>query len=255
MATAPIAVIAGDIANSPHIAIKELYRIAEAYERVLFVDGNHEHYNNASSNPNRATRMPPEVYSILRNEFDGHPSITYLDQGRKAVVIDDTAFIGANSWYDFNWGWVDPDKCKSVWYHGMNDSRYANVEAWWVENEAIKHASNITATVAAMNQRNDVKRIVLVSHTVPNAKGIRENASVEFQMLNGCYLNSVMKGAHYGKVVAHCFGHTHRRQMFNDCAIEFFANPRGYYMEPGFDKWEPMMVDLDYSGSAFGEME
>jgi predicted phosphodiesterase len=253
IATSPIAVVAGDISNSPIKTIRELERIAEAYDQVLFVDGNHESYDNKSSMKGRPDYMPPKVYSTLRSAFEGHSKVVYLDQGRNAHIIGDTAFIGANSWYDFNWGSNDPDHCKSAWYQHMNDSYWANIDAEWVENECIRQSSNIAATVAAMNQNAAVKRIVLVTHTIPTEKGIWINPSnYLWNLLNGCYYNSVAQKAHFGKVVAHCFGHTHRRQMFREHAIDFFCNPRGYQGEPSFESWDPMVVDLDYSQSAFG---
>lgn len=255
MAKSPIAVIAGDISNSPTTTAKELLRIAEAYEQVLFIDGNHEHYSNRSESPNRAHRMPPETYSFLRQAFDGHPKIKYLDQGRNAIVIDSIAFIGANSWYDFNWPNVDPDHCKSAWYQHMNDSYWANVEAEWVWNECIRQTSNISATVAAMNQNTNVDKIVLVTHTIPTLKGVYVHPSNHlWNMLNGCYYNSESSKAHFGKVAAHCFGHTHNRQMFREHAIDFYCNPRGYQGEVSFQNWKPIQVDLNSYESAFGDL-
>lgn len=256
MATAPIAVVAGDTANSPTRAAKELLRIADAYDRVLFIDGNHEHYSNRSENPNQPNRMPPETYSFLRQAFEGHPKIVYLDQGRNAHIEGDTAFVGANAWYDFNWSQVDPDHCKSAWYQHMNDSYWANVEAEWVENESIRQTSNLSATVASLNQNSKIKRIVLVTHTIPTEKGIFVHPGNHlWNLLNGCYYNSLSQRAHFGKVVAHCFGHTHNRQSFREYAIDFHCNPRGYSGEPCFENWKPACIDLDESGSAFGEIE
>lgn len=256
MASSPIAVVAGDISNDPHTTILELDRIALAYEQVLFVDGNHEHYDNRSQSPNRAHRMPPQTYSILREAFEGHPKVVYLDQGRNAHIIGDTAFIGANSWYDFNFPGNDPDHCKSAWYQHMNDSYWANVESEWVENECVRQSSNIAATVAALNQNSKVSRIVLVTHTIPTTKGVRIHPSnFLWNLLNGCYYNSLSKRAHFGKVVAHCFGHTHHRQMFSEYAIDFHCNPRGYPGEATFEKWKPEQIDLDDTRSAFGDVE
>lgn len=256
MATSPIAVVAGDISNSPQTTIDTLKQIAMAYDQVLFIDGNHEHYYNRSQSPNRAHRMPPETYSMLRRAVEGHPKITYLDQGRNACIIGRTAFIGANGWYDFNWPGVDPDHCKSAWYQHMNDSYWANIEAEWVENECVKQSSNITATVAAMNQNQSVDRIVLVTHTIPSLKGVRVHPSNHlWNTLNGCYYNSCASKAHFGKVVAHCFGHTHSRQEFTEYAIDYHCNPRGYQGEPGFENWKPAQIDLDVTGSAFGDID
>lgn len=255
MATSPIAVVAGDVSNDPYTTILELDRIALAYEKVIFVDGNHEHYDNRSESKNRANRMPPETYAILRKELE-KSNIIYLDQGRNAHIIGDVAFVGANNWYDFNWGGIPQHHCVNTWYTKMNDSHWANLDHDWVLNEAIKHSSNITATVAAMNQNNQVRKIVLVTHTIPSSKGVY-NSPVDhtWNMLNGCYLNSRIAQAHYGKVVAHCFGHTHKRQLFTIDNVDFFCNPRGYQGEGGFENWSPIQINLNQTGSAFGVIE
>lgn len=256
MATSSIAVVAGDVSNDPYTTIFELEKIASHYDRVLFVDGNHEHYDNRSESRNRANRMPPQTYAIFRSEFESHPKIVYLDQGRNAFLIDGTAFIGANGWYDFNHQ-AKQDHCITTWYDKMNDPHWANIDHEWVWNEAIRHSSNLTATVAAMNQNPNVKEIVLVTHTIPHEKGLYQHPSnLTWNLLNGCYLNSLSKRAHFGKVKVHCFGHTHRRQNFNVDGIDFVCNPRGYQGEPSFENWTPIQVDTDlHYLSAFGEIE
>ena len=255
MATSPIAVIAGDISNKPEITIKTLERMSQHYDKVLFVDGNHEHYSNRSDSVNQANRMPPQTYAMLRKAFEGHDKVVYLDQGRQAYIQDGVAFVGANSWYEFVYSDVDPDLCKRLWWTEMNDSKWANIDAWWVENECVRQSANILATVASLNQNSAVKKIVLVTHTVPSMRAIRE-LNHQWTLLNGCYYNGQLGRTHFGKVVAHCFGHTHHRQMFREHAIDFYCNPRGYSGEPGFYKWEPMIVNLeDQFESAFGQVE
>lgn len=256
MATSRIAVVAGDVANDPDTAVFELEKIAAHYDKVLYVDGNHEHYDNQSESKNRANRMPPQTYALLRSAFESHPNIVYLDQGRNAYLIDGTAFIGANGWYDFNHQ-APAERCIQTWYEKMNDSYWANIDHEWVWNESVKHSSNLAATVAAMNQNPNVREIVLITHTIPHEKGIYQHPSnITWNLLNGCYLNSRSKQAHFGKVTTHCFGHTHKRQQFNVGGVEFVCNPRGYQGEPGFEGWHPIQVDTaPQPQSAFGEIE
>ncbi len=138
----------------------------------------------------------------------------------------------------------------------MNDSFWANIEAEWTELECMKQSNNIAATVAAMNQNASIERIVLVTHTIPNERGVWTNPHDHtWNLLNGCYYNSNVRQAHFGKVTTHCFGHTHRSQYFRDGAVDFYCNPRGYQGEPSFDGWAPEQIDLDATGSAFGEIE
>lgn len=257
MATSSVAVVAGDISNDPDTTILELDRIATAYDRVLFVDGNHEHYDNHDETRRRPDRMPEWVYAYLWDAFKGHPKVTYLGSGITPVVIDRTAFVGANSWYDFNWGFIKRETCIENWYGKMNDSKWANIDHEWVMNECQYQTQNIINTVDLLNDIPEVDDIVIVTHTIPIESGVYYHpTNMTWNALNGCYLNSMMRAAHKGKVRAHCFGHTHKKQLFTVDGIDFVCNPRGYQGEPGFTNWEPFQVDLgSFKGSAFGEIE
>lgn len=257
MATSPIAVVAGDISNDPDTTILELERIAAHYEHVLFVDGNHEHYDNRDDTRRRPNRMPEWVYAYLWSNFKDHPNITYLGSGTTPKIIGTTAFVGANSWYDFNWGYIKQETCIENWYGKMNDSYWANIDHGWVLSETERQTQNIINTVDRLNDDPSITDIVLVSHTVPIECGVYNHpTNMTWNSLNGCYLNSQMRFAHKGKVRAHCFGHTHKKQLFDINGVDFVCNPRGYQGEPGFLNWEPFQVVLgSFKGSAFGEIE
>lgn len=257
MATSPIAIVAGDTSNDPDTTIFELERIATHYEQVLFIDGNHEHYDNRDETRRRPDRMPEWVYAYLHSNFKDHPNITYLGSGVKPVIIGTTAFVGANGWYDFNWLSTPQDYCIQNWYSKMNDSYWANIDHGWVLNECARLTNNIVQTVDQLNQDPAIEDIILVTHTIPIESGVYYHPSdPTWNSLNGCYLNSQIKAAHTGKVRVHCFGHTHRRQLFNVNGIDFACNPRGYQGEPSFANWTPMEIDLgSFKVSAFGEIE
>jgi predicted phosphodiesterase len=256
MATAPIAIVAGDVSNTPSLTVKELNKISQHYEYVLFVDGNHEHYDNRDERLVRGNRMPPATCEYFRNALSGS-NVIYLDQGTEPFVMGLTAFVGANGWYDFNWAHVKRDACISTWYAKMNDSYWANVDHEWVYNESVRHAANILKSVQQLNDNPEIDDVVLITHTIPTSHGVYNHpTNSTWNTLNGCYLNSMMAASHIDKVKAHCFGHTHRRQQFSVDSVEMICNPRGYQGEPSFNNWTPIQVDLDILGtSAFGEIE
>lgn len=257
MATSPIAVVAGDISNDPDLTIMEIDRIAAHYERVLFVDGNHEHYDNRDEYRRHPDRTPEWVYAHLWANFRDHPNVHYLGSGKTPVVIGNTAFVGANNWYDFTWQYVRKEACIDSWYKNMNDSYWANIDHLWVMGESANQTYNIIQSVEALNNDPNIENIVIVTHTVPTESAIYNHPhNPVWNSLNGCYLNSQIKAAHKGKVKAHCFGHTHKKQLIHANGVDFICNPRGYQGEPGFDNWTPIQVDLgSFKGSAFGEIE
>src|SRR5690349_2043526 len=87
-----VLIIAGDLSNSIEVATKSLLHASEVYRYVVYVDGNHEHYN----------KMP---YS--RNMVDIAlacamlPNVVFLSSDSPVFTVEHVAFVGANGWYDW----------------------------------------------------------------------------------------------------------------------------------------------------------
>ena len=65
-------------------------RCAFEFPKVIYVAGNHEHYNGDYA----------ETFKILRNYLGHIPNLHILD--KEHVVIDDVTFIGGTLWTDMN---------------------------------------------------------------------------------------------------------------------------------------------------------
>jgi len=240
-------VLAGDISNDPELTVKVLAMAASAYENVIFVDGNHEHYSNGKYGLDVSGAM-----GFFKEAIDLIPNVTYLS-GDNNVIIDDTMFVGANAWYDFRMAppQYTPEKCKEAWETSLNDFRLSNFD---VEPEVLAgiQSALIADQVSKAQDNDDVKKIVVVTHTVPNTKGLLVKNNPSWDILNGCFGNSTMSNVWQvdtnRKIIHAVCGHTHYPNDFVDNdGIRFVINPRGYHgaeNELG-DRW--FLVQMDTS--------
>lgn len=254
-------IIAGDTANSRRHVRRVLKETAEAYNNVIFIDGNHEHYHHRDTNMNVSSTM---------GYFKGLSShnIHYLCGGENSVLIDNVLFVGACSWYDFEW--VPPPATSAdsrrTWLDYSSDPRCIIFDTDPIDLAA-NQAKSIAAQVNAAQNRADIEKIVVVTHTCSHEKGLKIIPGDHiWNQLNGAYGNSNMEEVWAAdtaeKIIHAVFGHVHRPTDFVDdkTGIRFVANPRGYHEHDGdVSRWHPVQLDTDdrrgIMGSAFGEVE
>ena len=84
-------IVAGDISDRLNTSLNYLDQISDYYEKILFVDGNHEHVN-----------IYPKLYSIkyINNLVEFNNKLVYL--ANKPYIINQTVFIGCCGWWDYN---------------------------------------------------------------------------------------------------------------------------------------------------------
>ena len=261
-----ILVVAGDTANFHEYTRDVIVEAAKHYERVLFVDGNHDHYTNSRNG-----------WTVLRDMEWFNEQFTHRNRVADNVVFLDgvntfqegtTLFIGANGWYNFSFSRGMHFKAQwRAWQMGSNDPR--NIR-FGKKNKPHKLAERqmeqLKAHVIAAQGNDDIEEIVVVTHTLPiwEAFGQFAEPSHEFYPLNGAYGNEFMKlvweADEAGKIKTWCFGHTHERRDFFKHGIHFVCNPRGYRGEKkwggaGFQGIEQIDTLEPEVESAFGEVE
>src|SRR5690606_25835364 len=120
--------------------------------------------------------------------------------------------------------------------------------------------------VRILQDDNDVKRIVIVTHTVPHERGlVWSNANLAWNLLYGSYHNTnmilVYAADRKHKIIHSVFGHTHSYNSFMVDDIWFVSNPLGYSKseQDHFENWKMLQMDTsDVPGkfiSAFGDVE
>lgn len=223
-----ILIIAGDISDDFNMSIeylKDQLRSNTKYSKVLFVDGNHEH---CSSYPElkcifEMAGKTEEANKILQND-----KLIFLHDDM--YVIDDTAFIGVNGWWDYNR--IDPDvirpSVKNYFKEWRPDMTLLQVIKFIdkVAERSILDAEYVRHCISELNEMENIKNIVIISHSVP----LREFASqhVLYTELN-TYFEELATSDLFdnGKNNYWIFGHTHKFNNKKVGNIQFISNPRG----------------------------
>lgn len=242
-------VLAGDLANNPELTVKVLALAAAAYENVIFVDGNHEHYSNRDTNMSISATM-----EYFREAAKVIPNVTYLS-GTNRIIIDDVMFVGANTWYDFK---LSPpqfsfETVKNAWRSCLADARLSIFDR---DPEAFAElqAGQIAKQVAEAQEDQMVEKIVVVTHTVSSPKGLMIKNEPSWDVLNGCFgcseMTKVWEADTNRKIIHAVCGHTHYGHDFYDHdGIRFVINPRGYHGHKGEagDRWFLAQLDTEDS--------
>lgn len=224
-----VLVIAGDISNDIMSTVKIIKNAAEVYEYVVFVDGNHDHYD--------ASNTIKEGEQHYRDELSDYPNVIYLD-GKTHFTIDGTRFVGALGWYDWR-GFeevhgITQEVAKAAWLQGSNDSEYPQYDEFKdPATLAFIHAEAVRQQVADAQDDDEVESIVVVTHTAPRHELLlwKEGDSV-WNNLSPSYMNGQMKSSLEAdtkkKIKAWIYGHTHLRAMKDIDGVAYANNARGY---------------------------
>lgn len=263
----PILVIAGDSANGRDLSMGIVAEAAGYYDHVIWTDGNHEHYEGYLNHMTHSLTHNMEFFRVQSRKL---PNVTYLD-GEASIQFGDTLFIGANGWYDFKMAHgIHTKQQYRAYQNGSNDPR--NIR-FGKKNKPDKMADRQSASIAKMvkeaQDNQDVKEIVVVTHTIPHRDALIKDPNHEWYPLNGAYGNSLMSRVRLAdinrKIRTWVFGHTHWIYDYFDNGIHYVTNPRGYRGEMKHPKYTPNnmvfkgIIEVDTEEpdikSAFGEVE
>ena len=89
--TSETLVIAGDVGNGVEVTAAAVTALAREYGQVVFVDGNHEFYSSGGEIDRRG------IGSRKRS-----PRMSTISTGKGPFCLGNTAFAGANGWYQFH---------------------------------------------------------------------------------------------------------------------------------------------------------
>lgn len=218
-ATSPVCVVAGDISCNRRTLIDTLRHLGQCYQAVFYIDGNDEHSQYVGSLSNS--------YQLLAAQIQRIPNVVYLQDN--VVVIDGVAVVGTNGWwsFDFDYG-IDPEGSRS-WYqekHGLDDTR---VDA--IRRMATTDATYLTNSIRRLQTHQDVKKIVVVTHTVPDPALIQHDVDLagrlQFNTMGNRYMMQAMACDTERKIHTWCFGHYHGAVDQLRSGIRFVNNCRG----------------------------
>jgi predicted phosphodiesterase len=223
-----VLVIAGDISDDLKTSLDIVKDAAAVYEFVVFVEGNHDHWEGDQTITNNTQK--------IRDELSCHPNVIFLD-GMSTFTIEGTRFIGAMGWYDWK-GYehlgITQEVARQAWLDLENDS-------YWPQYGELKdpatlafiHAEAVRQQVIDANADDEVQSIVVVTHTVPRHELLvwKEGDNV-WNHLSPSYMNGQMAtslAADTGqKIKVWIYGHTHFRDMKEIDGVTYCNNARGY---------------------------
>lgn len=230
-------VVAGDVSQSLFKTRDFLYKLADHYKQVVFVDGNHEH--------------KPDYSDITRNcewlerELNKKRNVTYLWDS--TCVFESTAIVGTNGWWTFDY--CDPiisrleqiDKfCEKELHH-----QSTAVGIW---DEAVENSEFLCNVVGEFNKTDIIEDIIVITHTMPRRDLVIPAAYMDTCDLAKMYnsqLSEVFNADVNNKIKTWCFGHYHAEAVDKEIdGVRYVSNPRGRPDDTVFPVYYPKLVTL-----------
>jgi hypothetical protein len=190
---------------------------------VFYIDGNDEHTYNY--------HRIGESYQELARSINRINRVTYLQDN--VVVIDGVAILGTNGW----WGYdldenINQDDCKqhmTDWYAKIMPGFEIDPEE--ISDMSRRDVAYLINSVRRLQTHNDVKKIVIVTHTVPGAHLISHDMELtnttQFNHMGNRLMHLVHTNDTERKINTWCFGHYHGNVDKTIEGIRFVNNCRG----------------------------
>ena len=258
---ADVLILAGDIcvARDIELADKNMYsnrkradryieffaQVSQAFPRVIYVVGNHEHYDGDVKYTN----------GILKRALAEFENIHILE--KETLELGDITFIGATIWTDMNGG--DPLTLAGI-KNAMNDFRCIdnsnnmvqykvplyddgidfNAVRTVIGHKFIEKASKFTPTDAMDDHKqaidyinhvvaNDTtKKYVVVGHHAPSMQSCHDRFRGDRIMNGGFYTELGDFMAYRPQIAGWIHGHTHDPYDYVIGETRVVCNPRGY---------------------------
>jgi len=217
-----ILIASGDISDDLELSIKKLDEIGKYYDKVLFIDGNHEHIN----------KIPTVYENYEINKLINKHNKSHNNKNNKLhflsispFQIGSTIIIGRNGWWDYNnwdnniikeetenyfkeWFELSEEKSRKFCYNCMIQAK--------------KDFNDLKYLIEKYEKDNTIKEIIIVTHTVPLkifATNFKTNTECNSEIEKLCHISS--------KISHWIFGHSHRDYNYKYNDIRFISNPRG----------------------------
>jgi UDP-2,3-diacylglucosamine pyrophosphatase LpxH len=222
-ATSTVCVVAGDVARDYSTVKRTLRHLTECYSAVFYIDGNDEHRFMLDNIPASYRRLTKELRNI--------PNLTFLQNN--VVVIEGVAILGTNGWWGFDMDeTIDTDRCKD-WMKTVYEEKCPDVEVdtTTIEEYSRSDAAYLINSIQRLQTHLDVKKIVIVSHTVPGYDLIQHDIDLSGKPQFNCMGNGLLRLANSGdsenKIDTWCFGHYHGDVDRRINGVRYVNNCRG----------------------------
>ncbi len=238
-ATSPICIVAGDISRDVEVVRETLEHLGKCYQAVFYIDGNNEHRYNLD--------VIEQSYSILENAITDIPNVVFLQNN--CVIINGVAIIGTNGWWtwDFDHN-IDEQQCKLWWTDVMKTNYNTTTD---IESYAFDDVAYLINSVKKLQTHSDVKRIVVVTHTVPAMDLISHDVTItdtyEFNKMGNSHMSLVLDEDTENKIDTWCFGHYHNSVDRNINGVRYVNNCKGRQEDSGWTPtYYPKRISIDF---------
>jgi UDP-2,3-diacylglucosamine pyrophosphatase LpxH len=222
-ATSPMCVVAGDVSRDYAKVRKTLAHLSNCYSAIFYIDGNDEHRfmldNIAAS------------YRMITNALQGLPKVTYLQDN--VVVIDGLAILGTNGWWGFDLDREITYESSALWMKEKYEEVYPDipVDVQAIEEFSRTDAAYLINSIQRLQTHNEVKKIAIITHTVPGYDLINHDIDLTGTPHFNCMGNSLVRLAHNSdserKIDTWCFGHYHGNVDREINGVRYVNNCRG----------------------------
>jgi predicted phosphodiesterase len=218
-ATSTVCVVAGDIARDRALVIKALKHLGQCYQAVFYIDGNDEHTDYLED--------LGESYNDLIKKINRIPNVVYLQDN--VVVVEGVAILGTNGWWGFDFDLGIDISGSAEWYQEKFDISESAVKN--IARLATTDSVYMSSSVKRLQTHKDVKKIVIVTHTVPDPALVDHDIGLEGHLRKNTMGNRYMMQAlaldTEHKIDTWCFGHFHGSVDQTRSGIRFVNNCRG----------------------------
>lgn len=227
---APMLILAGDLASAMDPDYQEmLARVAEPFDVVLYVPGNHEHYGSNISTKEMDERIEEICYSI--------GNVVYLNKRR--INIRGMAYIGATLWTNC------PTDTRL-----MNDFSHIDGGRFTpsIENRLHREYRDWIGSAIRSAKREGCVGAVVVTHHAPDRALELDTYSRDPQLFPWYYSSDMGGLTHDPFVQVWVHGHTHEsyRMQIDQGGTIFASNALGYESEKtGYSKQAVLRLGPD----------
>lgn len=218
-ATSPVCVVAGDVARDRTTVLRTLRHLGQCYQAVFYIDGNDEHTDSLGD--------LNTSYSDLARKIARIPNVVYLQDN--VIVIDGVAILGTNGWWGFDFDLSIDSESSAEWYKDKFELSSSAVRS--IAKMATTDSLYMGTSIKRLQTHRDVKKIVMVTHTVPDPALISHDLALEGQLRMNTMGNRLMMQAlaldTENKIDTWCFGHYHGSVDQVRSGIRFVNNCRG----------------------------
>jgi hypothetical protein len=237
-ATGTHCVVVGDVCSDRSLLIKFLRHLGTCYQGVFYIDGNDEHKPYMD-------RLG-QSYRDLASKISRLPNVVYLQDN--VVIVNGVAILGTNGWWGFDFDLtIDPVQVRE-WL--IDKEKYAPDIADKICKTSNTDANYIISSVRKLQTHMDVKKIVIVTHTVPRADLISHDPVLvgkqKFNCMGNRFMQTALEFDTEHKIHTWCFGHYHNKiDQYRD-GVRWVNNCRGRG-DSEYSQWayNPLRIVID----------